>query len=221
MFINISNFSFWRNVPEYWFLDREVNCIAMIGCLCWTWFLKLDLENIFVLVLISNIYINLALLIFLSIYWCVCGGGALISWVLMRSEFLFSWMTPNVAYTTHLSTRRGRCKGTWPVYPLEREIQEITTSIWKQYFCGQRGAGIHKRKQIFSSFSNLFATERQVCSSIWKLRILVPYIDFLSSLSSCILTPSFFYVLQGETFSYIVFIRIISPQKLPVTPQNT
>lgn len=74
MCINISSFSFWRNVPEYWFLDREVNYIAMIGCPCWMWFLKLDLENIFVLVLISNIYVNLAHLIFLSIYWCVCGG---------------------------------------------------------------------------------------------------------------------------------------------------
>lgn len=195
----------------------------MIGCACWTWFLKLDLENIFVLVLISNIYINLAHLIFLSIYWCVCGGGALIYWVLMRSEFLFSWMTPNVAYTTHLSTRRGRGKGTWLVYPLEREIQEITNSIWKQYFCGQRGAGIHKGNR-FSLHFLIFLRLKGKCSSIWKLRILVPYhIDFLSSLSTCILTPcnSFFYVLQGEMFSYIVFIRIISPQKLPVTPQNT
>lgn len=81
-----------------------------------------------------------------------------------------------------------------------------------------------QRKTDFSLHFLIFSRLKGKCSSIWKLRILVPYhIDFLSSLSTCIFTPcnSFFYVLQGEMFSYIVFIRIISPQKLPVTPQNT
>lgn len=81
-----------------------------------------------------------------------------------------------------------------------------------------------QRKTDFSLHFLIFSRLKGKCSSNWKLRILVPYhIDFLSSLSTCVFTPcnSFFYVLQGEMFSYIVFIRIISPQKLPVTPQNT
>lgn len=155
-------------------------------------------------------------------FLCVCLGGGVGLWSpgsWWDQEFLFSWMAPNVAYTTHLSTRRGRGKGTWLIYPQERGAHETTTAIWKSYFCRQRWSGSHKGKQIFSFIFQSFPRLKIKCSSIWMFRVFVPnhrQTSYLSFLPPFLYPVIFFFMLQIEIFPRIVFIRLISFQKLPV-----